>query len=406
MRILSVRVFMFGLILICFSISCGSKDGSAESAARSIQFSEAEGSPFMAGNSPRSIAVEDLNGDKRVDLTIANHDTNNITVLLGNGKGGFSVGDVIPTGSNQAVCVSFGDFDIDGKADLAVAHFTGGAISILMGNGKGGFSSPGNPYYAKGWWLRSVAAGHVNDDGKLDLIATAVGDFISEMNTGVKHNDGVVVLLGNGTGEFTSDPNLSFTTQRGPTSIVMGDFNGDGKMDLATANEGSDNVTVLLGDGTGRFLADTVSSFKAGSDPFSLAVGDFNNDNKLDFAIANRKSNDLTVLLGDGKGQFFEASGSPFAVGTEPFSVLTGDFNRDGKLDLVTANKGSDNVTVLLGDGTGMFTPVPNSPYSVGSDPESVRLGDFNNDGWMDLAIANFKSNNVTVLLNSSSTLK
>jgi hypothetical protein len=158
---------------------------------------------------------------------------------------------------------------------------------------------------------------------------------------------------------FTEAPGSPFPVGTKPSSVAVADFNGDGKQDLAVANEGSNNVTVLLGDGTGRFKAEPVSSFKAGSGPFSMAVADFNGDGKPDLAIANRKSNNVTVLLGDGKGGFTQAPGSPFPVGTEPSSVEVADFNGDGKPDLAVADHKSNNVTVLLNNYIGSATPKP-----------------------------------------------
>jgi len=315
-------------------------------------FTVAQGSPFKVGTNPSSVAVGDFNGDSSPDLAVANEKGNNVTVLMGNGKGGFNAGDVIPTSSNQADCIAVGDFNGDRKVDLAVANFMGSAVSVLLGNGKGGFAAVGGPYATRGWWFTSVAVGDFNGDGKLDIVVTVVADFIN----GSGHSDGLAVLLNDGKGGFKSDPNKSFATQKAPHSVVVADFNGDGKLDLATANEGSDNITVLLGDGTGRFLAGPISSFKTGSGPYSIAVGDFNGDGKPDLAITNRESNNVTVLLGDGKGGFMTA-GKPFPVGTEPFSIAVGDFNGDGKADLAVVNSKSNNVTVLLNTSSSSATP-------------------------------------------------
>jgi FG-GAP-like repeat/FG-GAP repeat len=186
-----------------------------------------------------------------------------------------------------------------------------------------------------------------------------------------------------------------FPVGNGPVSVVVADFNGDGKADLAIANNGSNNVTVLLGDGNGGFTAATGSPFPAGNGPASLAVADFNGDGKADLAVVNSTSNGL-VLLGNGSGGF-TAAGSPFAAGTSPQSVAVGDFNGDGKADLVVANFFGFSVTVLLGNGG--FTSASGSPFSAGSFPASVVMGDFNGDGKADLAVADFFGFSVTVLL-------
>jgi hypothetical protein len=165
-------------------------------------------------------------------------------------------------------------------------------------------------------------------------------------------------------------------------------------------------VSILLAlsaAASAQFTEATGSPFPVGELPGSVAVGDFNGDAKPDLAIANWGRANVTVLLGDGKGGFTAAPGSPFTVGSCPNSVAVGDFNGDGKPDLAIANGGADSVTVLLGNGTGGFTEAPGSPFAAGSWPDSVAVGDFNGDGKPDLAIASESSNNVTVLLNSYS---
>ncbi|WP_286825470.1 Calx-beta domain-containing protein [Microcystis sp. LSC13-02] len=221
----------------------------------------------------------------------------------------------------------------------------------------------------------SVTVGDFNGDGKSDL---AVANF------GIGSN--VSVLLGTGTGSFGTATN--FSVGNSPISVTVGDFNGDGKSDLAVANYSSNNVSVRLGTGTGSF--GTATNFSVGSGPFSVTVGDFNGDGKSDLAVANRNSNNVSVLLGTGTGSFGPATN--FTVGSGPFSVTVGDFNGDGKSDLAVANNSSNNVSVLLGTGTGSFGPATN--FSVGNSPCSVTVGDFNGDGKSDLAVANNSSNN------------
>jgi hypothetical protein len=184
----------------------------------------------------------------------------------------------------------------------------------------------------------------------------------------------------------------NFTVGSSPISVTVGDFNGDGKSDLATANVGSNNVSVLLGTGTGSFGPAT--NFSVGGGPFSVTVGDFNGDGKSDLAVANFSSQKVSVLLGTGTGSFGLATN--FTVGSSPYSVTVGDFNGDGKSDLAVANFNSGNVSVLLGTGTGSFATATN--FSVGLKPFSVTVGDFNGDGKSDLAVANLNSNNVSVL--------
>jgi hypothetical protein len=237
---------------------------------------------------------------------------------------------------------------------------------------------------------QAIAVGDFNGDGKLDL-AVANLNYIGDHVT----NGNVTVLLGNGDGTFTPTA-ASPATGPDPNSIAVGDFNRDGKLDLAVVNQGSNNVTILLGNGDGTFTP-TAASPATGPDPNSIAVGDFNGDGKLDLAVVNQGSNNVTILLGNGDGSFTPAPSSP-AIAYYPWSIVVGDFNGDGRLDLAVANSANNNVTILLGNGDGSFTPTPSSP-ATGPEPRSVAVGDFNGDGKLDLAVVNVGSNNVTILL-------
>jgi hypothetical protein len=176
----------------------------------------------------------------------------------------------------------------------------------------------------------------------------------------------------------------------------VGDFNGDGKLDLAVAIQADATVSILLGTGTGSFGAKT--DFDTGSVPQSVAVGDFNGDGKLDLAVANLLSNTVSILLGTGAGSF--GAKTDFGTGNIPISVAVGDFNGDGKLDLAVANFFSTTVSILPGTGTGSFGA--KTDFGTGSGPFSVAVGDFNGDGKLDLAVANEGAATVSILLNNT----
>ena len=240
-----------------------------------------------------------------------------------------------------------------------------------------------------GFYPVSLAVGDFNGDGILDL---ATANYIGS---------NVSVLLGNGSGGFTAAAGSPFSAGL-PYSVAVADFNNDGNPDLIIANENGYNATILLGSGAGGFTSPAGSPFAAGLGPFSVVVGDFNGDGFPDFATANEYGGNVTVMLGNGAGGFSAATGSPFAVGSSPVSLVVGDFNGDGIPDLATANSGSNNVTVLLGNGSGGFTAAAISPLGAGTSPSSLVVRDFNGDGIEDLAIANSGSNNVTVLLGAA----
>lgn len=186
----------------------------------------------------------------------------------------------------------------------------------------------------------------------------------------------------------TFAPAVDYTLAQPPQSVAVGDFNADGKLDLALA--ASDGVSVLLGTGSGSFGAPAV--FSAHNTPVALTVGDFNRDGKKDLAVANSGSADVSILLGTGSGTFGPAHN--VAVGTTPDAVAVGDFDGDGKQDLAVANYGSTSVSVLAGDGAGGFTPF-GAALTTLAGPESVAVGDLDGDGKQDLAVANFASESV-----------
>lgn len=194
---------------------------------------------------------------------------------------------------------------------------------------------------------------------------------------------------------------LRFAVGTEPGVVAIADFNNDGKLDIVTANAQSGDASVLLGDGKGSFSAAPGSPFPAGHDPNDVAVGDFNRDGCLDLAFANHETQLLTVLLGDCKGKFAPAPHSPFTVAVKPHphGVATGDFNGDGNLDLVTDSWGENRLEILFGDGKGGFT-TPGSYVAVGKHPyQRIRVADLNGDGKADIVSPNLEGDNVTILL-------
>jgi len=348
---------------------------------------------YVAGSKdgPSGIAVGDFNGDGKPDLAVVNFGDWNVYVLLGNGDGTFQPAQSVFFSPGFPWYVVTADFNGDGKLDLAVSNYGNNSLSVLLGNGDGTFQAPQTT--PVGTNPAQVAVGDFNGDGKPDLAVSSVG------------NNTVWVLLGNGDGTF--QPPLIAPVGANPWYFAVGDFNGDGKLDLAVDDYGclldcnsspSNTVTVLLGNGDGTFLP--APSLTVGNGPAGVAVGDFNGDGKVDLAVANLNDNTLSVLLGNGDGTFQAPHTFADPGMTHPYFVAVSDFNGDGKQDLVVTNHLFATVSVLLGNGDGTFQAAQD--FAVDNDPVYVTVNDFNGDAAPDLAVANLHALSISVLLNNT----
>jgi hypothetical protein len=295
-----------------------------------------------------------------------------------------------PFGITLPGAMAVGDFNGDGVPDLAVASgdIAGpSTVTVLLGDGSGGFAaSMGSPYTVGGVdsAVDAIVVGDFNGDGNLDIAAA------NQMS------NNVVVLLGNGSGGFTPGAGSPFKVGEAPYSMAVADFNGDGIQDLVTANLFGGTVTVLLGNGSGAFAEAAGSPITVGPFVPSVATGDFNADGIPDLAVAGEG---ITVLLGNGTGGFTAAPGSPFASGTQPFSVVVGDFNGDGIQDLAAVDE--VNLTVLLGDGSGGFRAATGSPFAAAGTPYRLNVADLNGDGFQDLVVYDIIKSNIGLLSGS-----
>jgi hypothetical protein len=213
-------------------------------------------------------------------------------------------------------------------------------------------------------------------------------------------NNTISVLLGNGTGTFPT--HVQYAVPGNPYAIIHGDFNGDGKQDLATADQYSSQVSVLLGNGDGTFGGHVEYAGAAGGAPVALATADLNGDGKLDIVLVNYKTNNVSVLLGNGDGTF--QTHAEYATGNGPMGVAIGDLNGDGKLDLVVANSIDNTVSVLLGNGDGTFQTAV--PYATANTPTCVVVGNFGSTDTLDVAIATSGSLASVLLGNGNGTLQ
>lgn len=355
--------------------------------------------PFPSGgNDPVDVAVADFDGDNKQDLAVTHFFSNDISVFLGQGNGTFiaAPGSPFVTGGANPIPIVVGDFNGDNKPDLAVGNVTSNDVSVFLGQGNGTFiAAPLSPFFSGGLTPTGLAVGDFNGDTRQDLAVTN------------QNSNNVAVFLGQGNGTFLAAPGSPFGTGGGnPRNVVVGDFNGDTKQDLAVTNQGG-SVAVFLGQGNGTFLAAPGSPFgSGGTNPFGLVVGDFNGDTKQDLALTNQFSDNVSVFLGQGNGTFVAAVGAPFGSGgTGPYALAVGDFNGDNRQDLAVTNETSNNVAVFLGQGNGTFLAATGSPFNPGvTGPLILATGDFNGDGGLDLAQPGGLSNNVAILLNGTVT--
>ena len=290
-----------------------------------------------------------------------------------------------------ASSVEIADFDQNGKPDIVVANTEDSSLTILLNAGNRKFiQAAGSPFFA-GHFPNDINIADFNKDGNLDI---ALANHEEKYFT---------VLVGNGKGQFKASPCSPFAVQVKPHThgVVSADFNRDGNLDIATDSWAVDSIVILSGDGKGNFTNPVY--YGTGKHPYQrLRTGDFNKDGKTDIVTTNLDGNTVTILSGKGKGGF---SKQLFDAGNTPFGVAVGDINGDGNIDLAIINSptisggksGKDGLTILLGDGEGNFSLLKGSPFDTGLGPTRVAIGDLNNDGINDIAVSNYKSNFVSV---------
>ena len=290
-------------------------------------------SPYV-GN----IAVGDFNGSGHLGFVLDEGENEAAVIMFGKGDGTFvfSSADFAFTQGQPISSMKAADFNADGSLDLAITNQISGVSPVVLGYAKGAFNTAGT-LYATGF-PEGVAVGDFNADGKLDAVVASGAAPMYPAS-------GLAVSLGNRDGTFTQGSVILLGSYL--SAIVTGDFNGDGKLDIAVTDSDGNAVIILLGNGDGTFGAPT--TIPVGNHPVAMVAADFNNDGKLDLAIANSADGTITLLLGNGDGTFTQASGSPYAVGGTPYQFVAGDFNGDGKLDLAVTNiSGTGTVSILL----------------------------------------------------------
>jgi hypothetical protein len=292
--------------------------------------------------------------------------------------------------------ISVADVNHDRNPDIVVANADGGTVSVLLGNGGGQFQEAAGSPISAGHLPNDIAIADMNEDGNPDLV---IANHQSPL---------ITILLGDGKGGFRPAPGspVDVHSHPHPHGVVVADFNGDGHPDVVTDSWGTNQIELLLGDGKGG-LQTPGRYFATGHRPYErLRSADFNGDGLPDIVTTNLDDGTVTVLLGDRKGGFRDASGSPFPAGAKPWQVAIDDVNGDGKADLLIipyerdiGDPSQNAVTVLLGDGKGAFRPMQGSPLPLRGchGPDSLTAGDLQGNGRHAIVVACAESRNLVI---------
>lgn len=360
------------------------------------------------GPFPFSIKTGDFNNDNFLDIVVANShlgsEDASISLFLNDRQGGFLEGTSINL--RKANCFTtqdlvIADFNSDGNFDIAAVNAGGdGCIVILAGNGDGTFRNP--DFITVNGSPSSIIADDFNNDNFVDLA------FVDSRNTSNQSNPNgrIGVLLG--LNDLTFRSPQFFEVGISPRDLTSADLDGDNETDLIVTNASESTISILFGLGDSQFIfGDNVLTLTTADGvpiiPFGIESGDFDEDGRTDLVVTGAVQNNVTILLARGQASQSDLrfrSIGPFEVGKVPLELTVNDFNRDGHLDIATANEVSSSASVWLGNGQGSLEI--RTDWGTGISPSGITSADLNRDGTPDLLTANELSNNISILYNFS----
>lgn len=390
---ISVALLTLVLAAAWTSFSFPSGKSPSKDSQQQPLFINAPGSPVAVQGAPNNVLIGDMNNDRKLDLVVSLARERAITVLEGKGNGQFGAALGTITVADTPSDMALGDLNGDGKLDVAVSSHDSYGVMLLIGNGKGGLSVDKTFLMKQGQHphTHGLAVADMNRDNKLDLITCNNDD-----------ND-ISLALGDGRGNFTR-ASQAFPVGPSPYPFGVGDVNNDGSPDIvATASATGPSrrqqlplsraLTLLLSDGKGGFSPHQLP-IRTG-EPWFAAIADLNRDGKADIVATHHELNAVTVMIGDGRGGFTEANGSPFDFGVSLYQLILADVNRDATMDIVGTS--GNSIRVLLGDGRGAFKSTASIP--VGPGAWRMATADLNGDRAIDVVTSNSDANSISVLL-------